>query len=73
MNLVVSLVAIILGALIAASPAQAARIWGSEELEKLAPPQKTVFVRWFRALGILICLGGILSAIDTIGFSNYRH
>ena len=73
MNLVVSLVAIILGALITASPAQAAMIWGSAKLEKLTPPQKTVFVRWFRALGILICLGGILFAVDTIGFSNYHH
>lgn len=73
MNLVVSLVAIILGALIAASPAQAARIWGSEKLKKLAPPQKTIFVRWFRVLGILICLGGILSAIDSIRFSGYRQ
>lgn len=73
MNLVVSIVAIILGAFITAFPFQAARIWGSDKLEKLAPARKTVFVRWWQVFGILLCLGGMLSAIDSFGFSTYYH
>ena len=72
-NLAVSAIAIILGAFIMASPARAAKIWGSEKLERLTPAQGIVFVRWFWALGALICLGGILLAIDSIGFSKYHY
>ena len=70
-NLAVSVITIILGAFITASPARAAKIWGSEKLEGLTPAQEVVFVRWFRVLGILLCLGGILCAVDSIGFSKY--
>jgi hypothetical protein len=73
MNLVVSLVAIILGAFITAFPAQAARIWGSDKLEKSAPARKTVFVWWWQVFGILLCLGGILSVVDSFGLSTYHH
>ena len=73
MILLISSVAVALGASIAAFPAQAARIWGSERLDKLGPPQKPGFLRWFRALGILICLGGILFGIDSIAFSHYHQ
>lgn len=73
MNLLISGVAVALGAFIAAFPSQAATIWGSEKLDKLAPAQKTAFVRTFRAFGILLCLGGILFAVDTFGFSNYHR
>jgi len=73
MNVVVSFGTIILGAFIVASPAQAARIWGSEKLEKLAPAKKTALLRWYRVFGILLCLGGILSVVDGLGFSNYHR
>ena len=73
MDLALSVISIILGAFITASPDRAAKIWGSEKLQRLTPAQEIVFVRWFRALGVLICLGGILFAIDSIGFSKYHH
>jgi hypothetical protein len=73
MNFTVSLIAIVLGAYIIASPAGAARIWGSEKLEKMDRAQGVVFLRWFRLFGILLCLGGVLSAIDSAGFSKYHH
>ena len=28
---------------------------------------------WYRAFGIILCLGGALFALDTIGFSHYHH
>lgn len=73
MNLAVSVITIILGAFITASPDRAAKIWGSEKRERLTPAQQILFVRWFRVLGVLICLGGILFAIDSFGFSKYHH
>ena len=73
MNVVVSAVTIVLGVFLSASPARAARIWGSEKLQRLTPAQEIVFVRWFRVLGVLICLGGVLFAIDSIGFARYHH
>jgi hypothetical protein len=70
MNLLVSTVAMAVGALVAAFPANAARIWGSEKLAELAPSQRASFLRWYRAFGVLLCLGGILLAVDSIAFSN---
>lgn len=73
MNLLLSTVAIALGAFVALSPARAARIWGSEMLDKLTASQKIWLLRSWRAFGVLLCLGGILFAVDSIGFSNYSH
>ena len=73
MNVAVSAVTIVLGVFLSASPARAARIWGSEKLQRLSPAQEIVFVRWFRVLGVLICLGGVLFAIDSIGVARYHH
>lgn len=70
MNLFVSIIAMALGAFVAASPASAARIWGSEKLDRLAPSQRASFLRWYRTLGVLLCLGGMLFAIDSIAFSD---
>jgi ABC-type Fe3+-siderophore transport system permease subunit len=72
MGLLVSAVTIVLGAFIAASPTQAAKIWGSERLEKAAPQDRVFLFRWFRILGILLCLAGVLLAIDGIAFSGHR-
>jgi hypothetical protein len=73
MNILISTVGVALEAFIAASPAQAARIWGSEKFDELAPAQKPMFLRWFRALGILVCVASILFAIDSMAFSHYHH
>jgi hypothetical protein len=67
-NLVVSTVAMALGTFVAASPNRAARIWGSQRLVNLAPERRTSFIRWYRAFGILLCLSGVLFAVDNIGF-----
>jgi hypothetical protein len=73
MNLLVSIVAVALGVFIAASPARAAKIWGRERLERLAPEHRVSFLRWYRTFGIVLCLGGTLFALDSIIFSNYHH
>jgi hypothetical protein len=31
------------------------------------------FVRWYRVFGILLCLAGVLVAVDSIVFSNHHH
>jgi hypothetical protein len=72
-NLLVSAVTVSLGAFIAASPHRAAKIWGSQRLANLAPERRASFVRWYRVFGILLCLGGVLFAIDSIVFSKYHH
>jgi len=70
MNLLLSTAAVALGAFVAVSPARAARIWGSEFLARVTPPQKVWLLRTWRAFGILLCVGGVLSAIDSIGFNK---
>ena len=71
-NLLVSTVTLALGTFIAASPHRAAKIWGSQRLANLAPERRALFLRWYRAFGILLCLAGVLFAIDSIVFSNYH-
>ena len=72
-KLLVSTVTMALGAFVAASPHRAAKIWGSQRLANLAPERRTSFVRGYRVFGILLCLTGVLLAIDSIVFSNYHH
>lgn len=69
-NLLVSVVAMGLGTFVAVSPHQAANIWGSQRLAKLAPKRRASFVRLYRAFGILLFLAGALLAIDGIMLSN---
>lgn len=66
MNLLVSAAAVALGVFITASPGRAAKIWGSEKLERLAPEHRASFLRWWRVFGILLCLAGVLFAVDSI-------
>jgi hypothetical protein len=67
-NLLVSTVAIALGTFVAAFPHRAAKIWGSQQLAKLAPERKALFVGWYRAFGIILCLAGVLLTVDTVMF-----
>lgn len=71
--LLVSTVAVALGAFIVASPHKAAKIWGSKRLASLAPERRDSFVRWYRAFGILLCMIGVLLAVETVVFSSYRN
>ncbi len=69
----VSVVAVGLGAFVATSPAQAARIWGWEKFDGLSPAEKVLFIRWFRIFEILLWLAGLLIAVDSLWDSNYHH
>jgi hypothetical protein len=65
-NLFVGAVAIALGVFVTSSPARAAEIWSSERLKGLAPQKRAAFLRWYRVLGVLLCLGGVLFALDSV-------
>jgi hypothetical protein len=73
MNLLLSAVAVMFGLFVAASPARAAEIWGRSHLDKLAPKQRALYLRSYRAFGIVLCLGGVLYAADSLMFSKYHH
>ena len=68
LNLLVSSIAMTLGAFIAVVPQRAAEIWGSHRLHSLAPKQQLSFVRWYRVFGIFLFLGGVLFAFDSLVF-----
>jgi hypothetical protein len=63
--LFVSAVGVALGAFVAVEPARAAQIWGSERLKNLAPQHRASFLLWFRAFGIVLCLGAALVALES--------
>jgi hypothetical protein len=69
-NILVSMVAVALGSVIVASPHRAARIWGAQRLANLAAERRASFIRWYRIFGIVLCLTGVLLAIDSLAFSN---
>lgn len=73
MNLLLSTVALTLGLFVAASPARAAEIWGRNRLDKLAPKQRVWYLHCFRAFGIVLCLAGVLFAVDNVIFSKYHR
>ncbi len=72
-NWAVSVVTVALGAFVWTSPAQAARIWGPERFDSLTPVQRTRIIRWFRVLGILLWLAGLLFAVDSLWYSHYHR
>jgi hypothetical protein len=57
-----------LGVFVTASPARAAKIFASGRLEKLPPRERALFLRWYRAFGIILCLSGLLFALDWLGY-----
>jgi len=73
MNLVLSFMAVTLGIFAAVSPTRAAEIWGRSRLEKLVPGERALYLRCCRVFGIVLCLGGVLFAVDSMIFSNYHH
>jgi hypothetical protein len=72
LNLSLSALAVTFGIFAAAAPTKAAELWGSGRLDKLAPAQRHLYLRWYRAFGVILCLGGIFFAIDSATFSQYR-
>jgi len=72
-NLLVSFVAVALGTFVAASPHRAANIWGQRRVTNLTPERRASFVRWYRVFGILLCVAGVLFAVDSIVLPNHHH
>lgn len=64
MNQLVGTAAIAIGIFFSVMPEQAARIWGRRDLTAMA--QGAVY-RWlYRTLGVLLCLGGLLFAVESL-------
>ena len=70
LKLLLSTVTMGLGAFVAGSPQRAAKFWGSQRLANLAPERRASFVREYRVFGILLCLTGVLLAVDSIVFET---
>jgi nitric oxide reductase large subunit len=73
MNLLLSTLAMLFGLLVVVSPTRAAKIWAAGRLDGLAPRRRVSFLRWYRVFGVVLFLGGLLSAVDSIGFSSYSR
>ena len=67
-DLSVSVVSMMLGIFAVVSPARAARTWASGRFERLTPRDQAWFLRWYRAFGVILCLGSVMFALDSIGF-----
>jgi hypothetical protein len=68
LNFFVASVAITLGVFATVAPRRAAEIWGSQRLATMAPERRASFMGWYRVFGILLFLGGVLFAVDSIVF-----
>jgi hypothetical protein len=71
LTLLLSTLAVTLGVFAASSPARAAQIWGWNHLDRLAPEQRDLYLRWYRVFGVVLCIGGVLFALDRMVFSHY--
>ena len=67
-NFWVSAVAMALGIFVLASPARAAKVWGSEKFYKSSPEQRVSLLRWWRTFGFLLCLAAVLNMADGIAW-----
>ena len=65
-NIFVSVITLTLGTFVVTSPDKAAKIWGAERFDKLAPERRASFINWYRVFGIFLLLGGVLFAVDNI-------
>ena len=72
LNLSLSALAVAFGVFAATAPTRAAELWGWRHLDKLAPSQRDLYLRWYRAFGVILCVAGIFFAIDSVTFSRYR-
>lgn len=67
-NLVLGMVTSVLGFFVMASPERSARVWGRKQLGTLTFTGRTWYLRGFRMLGMLLCLAGVLVALESIAF-----
>jgi hypothetical protein len=70
MNLIAGVIAMAMGGFAAIWPAHAARLWGSNRLSGLTPGKQTSYLRWYRVFGIVLCLGGALCGLESMGVWN---
>jgi hypothetical protein len=66
MNLFISTMAVALGIFAAASPMRATKVWGWKQFDQLGPRQRTLYLRCYRAFGVILGLAGILFAVDNL-------
>jgi hypothetical protein len=67
-GLAVSILAVALGVFVTASPRRAADIFASGRFEAAPPEDRALYLRLYRAFGIVLCLGGTLLGFDSLGF-----
>ena len=63
LNVVIGTITLALGGFVAASPMQAASIWGGERFEKMPAVRRTRYLRWYRVLGFTLSFAGLLVAM----------
>jgi hypothetical protein len=63
-----SILTIAIGVFVAASPGRAANILASGRLEGLPPQGRAIYLRFYRAFGVILCLGGALLCFESMGF-----
>jgi hypothetical protein len=66
MNLLISTMAVALGIFAAASPTRATKVWGWKQFDQLGPRHRTLYLRCYRAFGVLLGFAGILFALDSL-------
>lgn len=66
MNLMISTMAVALGVFVTASPMRATKVWGWKQFDQLAPRHRTLYLRCYRAFGVLLGFAGILLALDSL-------
>ncbi len=68
LDVVVSVVAVIIGSLILAAPDRAAGIWASQRYARATPEKRDVLAGWYRILGISVFFAGVLLAVHSFGY-----
>jgi hypothetical protein len=66
MNLLISTMAVALGIFVAASPMRATKVWGWKQFDQLGPRHRILYLRCYRAFGVLLGFAGILLALDSL-------
>ena len=66
MNLLISTLAVALGIFVAASSMRATKVWGWKQFDQLGPKHRTLYLRCYRAFGVLLGFAGILFALNSL-------
>jgi hypothetical protein len=66
MTLLISTIALAFGTFAAVLPAQATKLWGWKQLDRLELRNRMLYLRWYRAFGISLGLSGVLLGLGDI-------